>query len=278
VLAGAAITVSFLAAGALARGGLQTAGGARASNPCVGLTGQIYTACEKAVAACNAAPVSARAVCRAQIDKAFGSLPRGSTTTRTTTTSTTSQGGGGGSTGSSTGGAPPPVEGKSADVAPVSGTVLVNGKPLTTGERIPFGATVDTTNGTVTLTSVSPTGTVQDAKFNGAVFKVYQPADKITTLVLTAGDFTVCSHKSTRSTASASGTSTVVRSLWGNGKGQFETRGRYAAATVRGTIWNTEDRCDGTFIRVKKGVVSVLDTVLNKTVVLTAGHTYLAKP
>jgi hypothetical protein len=43
--------------------------------------------------------------------------------------------------------------------------------------------------------------------------------------------------------------------LWGSGKGQFRTKGRYAAATVRGTIWLTADRCDGTFVRVRRGVI-----------------------
>ena len=35
-----------------------------------------------------------------------------------------------------------------------------------------------------------------------------------------------------------------MRKLWGSGKGRFRTRGRYAAATVRGTTWLMEDFCD----------------------------------
>ena len=53
--------------------------------------------------------------------------------------------------------------------------------------------------------------------------------------------------------------------------------GRYAAATVRGTTWLTEDRCDGTLIVVKRGVVTVLDKVRHKTITVTAGHTYLVR-
>ena len=49
------------------------------------------------------------------------------------------------------------------------------------------------------------------------------------------------------------------RRLWGNGRGRFRTRGRYGAATVRGTKWLTDDRCDGTLVRVKRGVVAVKD-------------------
>ena len=47
--------------------------------------------------------------------------------------------------------------------------------------------------------------------------------------------------------------------LWGNGRGRFRTRGRYGAATVRGTKWLTDDRCDGTLVRVKRGKVGVKD-------------------
>ena len=50
-----------------------------------------------------------------------------------------------------------------------------------------------------------------------------------------------------------------VRRLWGDGKGSFRTSGRYSAATVRGTRWLTEDRCDGTITRVVRGEVRVDD-------------------
>ena len=67
---------------------------------------------------------------------------------------------------------------------------------------------------------------------------------------------------------------TIVRSLWGNGKGRFVTTGRFASATVRGTVWLTQDRCDGTRIFVKSGSVAVFDRKLRKTVTVTAGHSY----
>jgi hypothetical protein len=47
---------------------------------------------------------------------------------------------------------------------------------------------------------------------------------------------------------------------------------------VRGTEWLTEDTCDGTRTYVKRGVVLVKDFVHHKTVVVRAGHSYLAKP
>ncbi len=50
--------------------------------------------------------------------------------------------------------------------------------------------------------------------------------------------------------------------LWGSDRhGKFRTRGRNATATVRGTVWRTTDRCDGTLVTVSSGRVSVRDSV-----------------
>jgi ferric-dicitrate binding protein FerR (iron transport regulator) len=68
-----------------------------------------------------------------------------------------------------------------------------------------------------------------------------------------------------------------VRRLFGDGKGSFRTRGRTAAATVRGTRWGTQDRCDGTLVIVQRGRVSVRDLVRHRTVLVRAGHAYLAR-
>ena len=65
--------------------------------------------------------------------------------------------------------------------------------------------------------------------------------------------------------------------LWASGQGKFRTKGRFATASIRGTEWETDDRCDGTLITVAVGAVAVFDQVLNKTVVVTGGHSYLAK-
>ena len=78
--------------------------------------------------------------------------------------------------------------------------------------------------------------------------------------------------------AAAKKTSTKpVRQLWASGKGHFSTKGPYAAATIRGTRWETVDRCDGTLIRVSRGAVAVRDFVKKKTVVVKAGRSYLEK-
>ena len=64
----------------------------------------------------------------------------------------------------------------------------------------------------------------------------------------------------------------------GDGKGRFRTRGRYASATVRGTKWLTADRCDGTNVKVARGVVQVADFPQRRQVTVRAGRSYLARP
>ena len=45
---------------------------------------------------------------------------------------------------------------------------------------------------------------------------------------------------------------------------------------MRGTKWLTDDRCDGTLVRVVKGAVTVRDLVRRRTLPLRAGRSYLA--
>jgi 2-polyprenyl-3-methyl-5-hydroxy-6-metoxy-1,4-benzoquinol methylase len=68
-----------------------------------------------------------------------------------------------------------------------------------------------------------------------------------------------------------------VRRLRSSATGRFRTRGRNSSATVRGTIWTTTDRCDGTLTTVKRGKVDVRDFRRKKTILVRAGKSYLAK-
>ena len=68
----------------------------------------------------------------------------------------------------------------------------------------------------------------------------------------------------------------LFRHVWGNAKGSFRTKGRYASATVRGTLWRTDDYCNGTLITVLRGRVDVFDLVLHKHFLISAGHSYFA--
>lgn len=162
-----------------------------------------------------------------------------------------------------------------------TGTVLVNGQPFTAGP-IPFGSTVDTTAGTITLRADVGTLTLRGDGTNTAMFipskateRVKKKTRTIVQLTLTGGDFAACPARTTSGRAQAP-RQRVVRSLWGDGKGRFRTKGRYAAATVRGTTWQTVDRCDGTLTRVTRGAVDVRDLTRRRTVRVRAGQSYLA--
>jgi CSLREA domain-containing protein len=181
-----------------------------------------------------------------------------------------------------------PSNGDTVAVAPQEGKVFVQRpgqkKPteLKEGETIPVGSIVDATSGKVLLTSVNVAGETQSAVFYGGKFLVVQhDGSGLVILKLRGGDLSGCAG-----TARAPRASTLAiaprggkgRRLWGSGHGNFRTEGNYGSATVRGTIWFTEDRCDGTFFKVKRGIVAIRDFTTGKSVSLPAGKTYLAKP
>ena len=184
----------------------------------------------------------------------------------------------------------PPVLGTSVGVENSGGLPLVQlpGSteyvPLTAGASIPVGSTVDTTRGTVTLTSVRDAGgEVQTGTFWGGAFKVRQSSGRkpVTELALTGGDFSRCGRS--RSAGKAASTararhSARIRRLWGRDRhGRFRTRGRRSHATVRGTAWLVQDRCDGTLTKVKEGAVVVRDFQRRRSTVVRAGGRYFAR-
>jgi hypothetical protein len=177
---------------------------------------------------------------------------------------------------------PPPVAGKTINAVTKSGTVLIKLPGTSTfvalgpGQQIPVGTTVDTTKGRVALTSAADTkGKTQTADFYDGVFKVGQTkgAKPVTELALVEQ----LSCAATKSSASAAAAKKKSRKLWGDGAGQFRTRGQFSSATVRGTNWLTEDRCDRTLTKVKRGTVAVRDFAKRKTVLVKAGKQYLAR-
>ncbi len=181
--------------------------------------------------------------------------------------------------------APPPVLGQTvnADVRRGTVTVKVPGAPgyvaLTDLTSLPVGSILDTREGSITLNTALPGGKAQSAIFHGGLFEVRQPqgAGGLTELVL-RGALTGCSSSGARAAAvSKKKKRKPPRRLWGSdSKGKFRTRGGNSVATVRGTAWYVEDRCDGTLTRVSKGRVSVYDRGRHRTVVVRAGHSYLA--
>jgi hypothetical protein len=177
-----------------------------------------------------------------------------------------------------------PELGHSATVTADSGQILVRvpgaaaPTALNGGALVPVGSIVDARHGTVALTTALSGGATQTGTFHGGVFQVRQPigAHGLTELVL-RGNLPSCPVAGAAHAAAATA-KRPPRVLWGHDNhGRFRTRGSNAVITVRGTTWFMADRCDGTLTRVAQGSVSVRDLHRDRTVVVTAGHRYLAK-
>jgi hypothetical protein len=176
--------------------------------------------------------------------------------------------------------------GRIAGVMEVAGTVLIKAKgtnkfvPLDGQTEIPVGSQVNTLKGTVQLTAGLGGGKTNSANFYQGVFTIQQAkkAGAVMTLRLDGGNFRGCRPNAGQALSIEGVTAKRrVRRLWGSGKGRFSSKGKYGAATVSGTKWLTEDRCDGTFVKVVQGVVRVRDFRKHKTVKVRAGRSYLAK-
>jgi hypothetical protein len=179
--------------------------------------------------------------------------------------------------------APVPVAGKTFVAGEHTGTVRVRPPhgdfvELTAGAAIPVGSVLDTSAGAVVLNAALPGGTTNAGSFSGGSFEVRQnAASGVTDVYLRGGSFARCQNRSLASISSTR--AKPVRSLWGSDDGgRFRTHGRNSVATVRGTRWLTEDRCEGTLTRVVRGAVDVRDKRTHRRVTVRAGHSYLARP
>jgi hypothetical protein len=158
--------------------------------------------------------------------------------------------------------------------------------------NVPIGAQLDTRSGRVAVTSAADTSgsRAQTADFYDGVFQVKQKVPKkkpkkaaalVTDLVLKGEPprSQCASQRGARAAAvnKKKSPEAVLGQLWGSGKGRFRTTGKYSSATVRGTIWLVQDRCDGTLTKVSRGTVQVADFQRKTTVSVTAGHSYLAR-
>ncbi|MGO9902372.1 MAG: hypothetical protein ACLP0J_22400 [Solirubrobacteraceae bacterium] len=205
---------------------------------------------------------------------------------------------------------PPPTLGKTFNVKPVSGLVLIKlpaGKaadltaaatltkgqgfiPLTEARQLPTGTQVDSRSGTLQLVAASSShGKTQTGIFGGAIFGIAQDrtglTKGLTVLSLLEGAFpgapTYASCPKAApddATARAARLSPkVLQALHAtDNRGKFGTKGRYSSATVRGTVWTTIDRCDGTLTSVQRGTVLVTVFATRKTITLHAGQSFLA--
>ena len=184
---------------------------------------------------------------------------------------------------------PEPTLGASGVGEPVSGTVLVQ-KPgerafsqLRRRSKLPVGTTVDVTNGVVRITfatapeDIATYGPTQTGEFWGGQFRFFQAATGSLVDVILTGDQPACDSGAQTSAKTKGKKKSESRFVWGKAKGRFRTTGNNGAATVRGTYWYTEDRCDGTLFRTREGRVDVKDFGRSETVQVKAGERYLAR-
>jgi len=169
-------------------------------------------------------------------------------------------------------------------------SIAQKGQPfsaLSVPRELPVRSFIDSRRGTSRLTTARTRreDQIQDGLFSAGVFQVLQSrrrrAKGLTTVRLKGGNFKRCRtrRRGRRSSAGAARLSRrTIRRLRGRTRGRFRTRGRHSAATVRGTVWITADRCDGTLTKVIRGKVAVRDFTRRKTVTVRAGRSYLARP
>jgi hypothetical protein len=188
---------------------------------------------------------------------------------------------------------PLPILGKSFQVGPLSGRILVmlppvrrldlaraaatGFVPLAESRTLPVGSTIDATGGVARITTAADRpGTLQVGDFGAGRFRVLQNRRErgLTELDLVVGRAaaTSCATRARRPLSRR-----VLAQLRSSVTGSFRTRGRFSAATVRGTSWDTVERCDGTLTRVHLGVVVVTDRRRARNVVVRAGRAYLAR-
>ena len=150
-----------------------------------------------------------------------------------------------------------PVLGRTEEVRPISGKIFVilNGTliPLSTKAGLTTGTTIDALQGTLQLTTATGKGlATQTGTFGGAVFKATQtrsgPLKGLTTLTLVnnafqgAPSFASCTAQSGAGGSAAAASTKVLQLLHAkDNHGKFRTKGRYAAATTRGTVWSIAD-------------------------------------
>jgi hypothetical protein len=193
----------------------------------------------------------------------------------------------------------PPQLGKSADVTPVHGSVLIQIPgthkfvKLHKGLQIPNDSKIDTTHGSVQVTLGLPHGKSETGVFYDGQFLLHQNGKTgSTTATLTGGSSGGCAKTAKVANYTGPGVASVAKaksksngksngkkvgSLWANAHGSFTTKGSGGAAAVLGTKWYTENTCGGTYFKVIRDKIKVTAYYPHPhTVIVTQGHSFFA--
>jgi hypothetical protein len=182
---------------------------------------------------------------------------------------------------------PPPVPGKSVDITPASGVVLVR-RPgqktfirLQAGQQIPLGSVVNATAGVVTVVAATyGHGHTATGQAYGGLFRITQRlttfGTEVTVMTLAGPKPTGCAARAARAARPRR-----HRALTFRDPGPFKTIGIYAwgrGQAASKTTWLTEDTCAGTLIKVVRGTVIFDDIPHHRKFLLQAGQSFLAHP
>lgn len=194
---------------------------------------------------------------------------------------------------------PPPVLGSAVNVTPVEGRVLVSlpgattqpgssvpgirGRtfvPLRQAAQLPVRTIVDTRGAAVRLDSARDgAGAINSGRFSSGAFEVRQSADPaargLTELRLRGGNFAGCPGRGARASRTSRRRVRRLRSSVRRGS-RFKDSARHVSGTVRGTVWETVDRCDTSITGVSEGAVAVRDFRRRKTIRVRRGQDYIA--
>jgi hypothetical protein len=222
----------------------------------------------------------------------------GRMTTDTTAPCPTASAQGGTTTGSSTSGATSqpqqpaqsptqpgavPVLGKTAVITPIKGAVRVRLPrtrrfvPVSAALTIPLGSEIDVTRAAAHVNvAVDQQGGTKAVDLSGGRVLIVQKLRPRPLTVLRLSEPLGCgSGARARVAKRKKPTQSSIHAS--DDGGPFQTEGRHAAGTSRGTEWTTTDTCRATTIAVQQDIVDVRDFERKKTVTVTAGHRYTAR-
>jgi hypothetical protein len=197
---------------------------------------------------------------------------------------------------SSTGEPPPPSLRASLVLDPIDGQTRFRPRgssafqALRVDENVPTGSAIDSSKSEVQVSvQSSAAGGIDRVQLSQGPFVARQlTGDRPVTELELKDPPPRCASSRARSGARSSAVgghaapvaraaSGKRRRLFARGKGRFRTRGRYGSGTKRGTVFLTEDRCDGTLFKVSEGRIAVRDFVTGKTIIVKAGGRYFAR-
>lgn len=180
------------------------------------------------------------------------------------------------------GAVPAAQAGRSFNVAPASGDVLVAplgigvALPLREEDLVPIGSAVDATTGRLRLATASaPGGPLQQAEVYAGPFILQQGTGPAP---YTNFRLPPLPCSSPRVASIAAKRRKKKRKLWvSESGGRWRSSTGSTSAAAVGTLWKTTLLCEGTRVTVQEGTVRVRDLIRGRSRLVTAGQSFLVR-